>query len=391
MKKILLILTCMISLSAGAQGRFSVKGTISGLAEGSRVTITAAENRTGKKIAEAPVRAGAFSMTGRLTRPTFCLLNIFIPSTSYTDRLIKTAEIRFLLEPAEVVINTDTAIIMADTLHYYYEEKSQIKGSKWQDEYNEYKNAMRPLEIAKDEADFSEADAWQRNGQRDEAIIRYRLTADRADSTLKQAKMEFMRRHPGYAVSAYIAEEYCFEFFSHTDGELTDVYSTIKNNTDTARVEFISKNLANFRKFARGVKYTDFKVNDADGKTLSISEMMKPNTATIIDFWASWDTPSKLLMPKLARLYDRLKNKVTIVCTAIDTDTTEWKKAQRMIRYPWAQTIISQTEFMRNAGQAYYVQTIPLLVVIDKDGRVMMTTHEAAEAAKCIESTICGR
>jgi thiol-disulfide isomerase/thioredoxin len=377
-----------LSLPAPAQGRYFVSGNIAGIADGSRVIITAAELRNGKKIAEAPTRKGAFTLTGRLQRPTYCLFNIYTPDKIVPNRLTKTAEIRFLLDTVPTTISTDTSVIFTDSLHYFHESHTAIKGSKWQDEYTEYKKSLSLLEQAKDNAEYAEAAAWERSNGRESAILRYKAVTEKADSALLKAKMDFLHRHPDYAISAYIAEGRFFEFFKYTEKELNELFDIVKNNPDTARINFIKNNFGNFKRYVKGVKYTDFIGIDANGTEHKLSQMIKPGTVTLVDFWGSWDSPSKQILPQITKLTGEFKNDLTAIGAAIDETDNDWKKEIRMAQLPWQQVIIPKMEFANKTGQAYYIQTIPTLVIIDQEGRITMTTHEPAKARAEITALI---
>lgn len=123
-----------------------------------------------------------------------------------------------------------------------------------------------------------------------------------------------------------------------------------------------------------GTSVPDFKLRDSNGKWQTINKLTK-GRYTVLDFWASWCPDCRKDIPNILRIYDKFAPLgVQFVGVSFDDDADKWKAAieQYGLHYPQ----VSQLKRMRESevASAYGVKWIPSMMLIDKEGKVMLST-----------------
>jgi len=120
-----------------------------------------------------------------------------------------------------------------------------------------------------------------------------------------------------------------------------------------------------------GKMYTDFTMPDPDGKSVSISEVIKKNKLTLVDFWASWCVPCRQEMPNVVEAYNRYHAKgFEIVGVSLDSNREAWLKGIKSFQMPWPQ--MSDLKGWKSEGaQLYNVKGIPANVLINNKGEIV--------------------
>lgn len=384
----LLALALLFSGMAFAQKTFRVSGKIVGLKDGSRVSLINAEKETGSSLASTPTRNGAFVLTGAYQRPTVCLLRVSTPNEKKKGAYCSIADIRLILEPTPITVQTTVKALDTDSLNFFKEGATLIKGGKYQTEFNEYKNVLRAQETKAQRASFAEADAWFANNGNEEAIVKEKKTEDLEAARLQEMKNNFVRQHPDFAISAYVAGKNITDLFKYTKEELQGFADCVKGNTDTARVHRIQKILPLAMKYAKGVTYTDFKGLTPEGASKRLSECMQPGTYTLIDFWASWCGPCRSAIGKVKALGEKYKGRLTLVSASVDEKEGDWKKAEQEEKMMWAQLLIPKDELSGVVAKAYDIETIPRLVLINPQGEILLVTFAPAKIGEALSNLI---
>ena len=124
----------------------------------------------------------------------------------------------------------------------------------------------------------------------------------------------------------------------------------------------------------KGTTIPDFKLPDVNGKKQSLAKLVKGKYA-VIDFWASWCPDCRKDIPNVKRMYQKFSPLgVQFVGVSFDDDAVKWKDAitQYGLQYPQ----VSELKRMRDSkvAEAYGVKWIPSMMLIDKDGKVLLAT-----------------
>lgn len=118
----------------------------------------------------------------------------------------------------------------------------------------------------------------------------------------------------------------------------------------------------------------DFKLQNPDGKKKKISQYTKGHY-TVVDFWASWCPDCRKDIPNIQRMYQKYSPLgVQFLGISFDDDNNKWKEAIQKYNLEYPQ--LSQLKRMRESevAQAYGVKWIPSMMLLDKDGKVILST-----------------
>ena len=117
----------------------------------------------------------------------------------------------------------------------------------------------------------------------------------------------------------------------------------------------------------------DFKMKTIDGKTFKLSSLK--GKTVVLDFWASWCPDCRKDAPEVVRMYQEYSQQdVQFVGVSMDTDVEAWRKACE--QYGITYTQVSELKKFKETdiAKAYGVKWIPSMVVIDKEGKVALST-----------------
>ena len=122
-----------------------------------------------------------------------------------------------------------------------------------------------------------------------------------------------------------------------------------------------------------GTQAPDFKMKTIDGKTFQLSKLK--GRTVVLDFWASWCPDCRKDAPEVVRMQQEYGPQgVEFVGVSMDTDVEAWRKACE--KYGIRYTQVSELKKFKETdiAKAYGVRWIPSMVVIDRDGKVALST-----------------
>ena len=122
---------------------------------------------------------------------------------------------------------------------------------------------------------------------------------------------------------------------------------------------------------APGSKFIDFSQPDKDGNEMKLSDIVKANKLTMVDFWASWCGPCRNEMPTVVKAYATYKAKgLEIIGVSLDQDRSAWLGAVEKLGMAWPQ-VSDLNGWTNAAAQAYVVDAIPSCFLISQDGTIV--------------------
>lgn len=122
---------------------------------------------------------------------------------------------------------------------------------------------------------------------------------------------------------------------------------------------------------AIGQKYTDLAMPNPQGKTIKVSDYVKKNKYTLIDFWASWCGPCRAEMPTVVKAYSTYHKKgFEVVGVSFDNNKAAWLKAIKSLKLPWPH-MSDLKGWGCAAAPIYNIKGIPANVLVDKNGTIV--------------------
>ncbi|MBO5205174.1 MAG: TlpA family protein disulfide reductase, partial [Prevotella sp.] len=134
-------------------------------------------------------------------------------------------------------------------------------------------------------------------------------------------------------------------------------------------------------------KFTDFAVTTTDKQVKHLSDYVQPGKYTFIDFWASWCGPCRAAIPHVRELYNRYKGKLNVLSISLDEKEPAWRKAMEQEKMEWTQLWLAKDQ-MEPAARAYYITSIPRLILLNADGEIVVSTHKPDAMSDYLEKAI---
>lgn len=122
---------------------------------------------------------------------------------------------------------------------------------------------------------------------------------------------------------------------------------------------------------APGKPFKDVVAKNIDNEEISLSETIKNNKYTLLEFWASWCGPCRGEFPHLKKAYKTYNPKgFEIYGLSLDEKEDRWLKALKEENTPWI-NVVDFKHFESDAAIAYFVQGIPASFLIANDGKIV--------------------
>lgn len=385
MNKIFFLLAALLVGNActSRSDGFMIRGSFPGLQDGMKVVLQSMEGE--ETFAKDTVREGKFELRGMVTSPQYCNLLIYKGDTvsSETGGMVNTY---FFLDNSELIVNVahlDSMEFIHPFLAEFAFPKARIEGGSLQREYYEYRDALWPLQVALSKADGEvamlnfgnkEYTPEEYDRQFDELYPRKQA----AEEALDSAKIAFIRRHPHSPLSLFIAQGLLNNTFARTREEVEELSRMAVGIDDTVRRPLVLKMAETAFSLHKGVTYKDIELTDVEGCTVKLSQYIRPEYYTLVDFWASWCAPCRWAIPKVEQLYKRYNDaRLSVISISFDQKQKDWEKAMEEEAMPWTQLWAGKHGQMSAAQQAYNIGGIPRLLLIAPDGTLVFSGNNA--------------
>lgn len=144
----------------------------------------------------------------------------------------------------------------------------------------------------------------------------------------------------------------------------------------------LTKNRIAAKETAAGTQFKDIEAKDKDGNTIKLSDIVKSNSLTLVDFWASWCGPCRAEMPNVKKVYADYHDKgFEVYGVSLDDDKNAWLDAVGKLELPWIQ-VNDVVDSDASGASAYGVQAIPTTILIDQNGTIIAKNLRGEDLAK---------
>ena len=353
MKKSLLTLSLMLLTAASgfAQSTCKVLGTTPDIADGETIYLEKLEKGL-SRIDSTVVENGQFAFS--------------IPATKeFMESTILVSHRRSLREGASTRVIIEPDATLKATLTYDY-KKCRVYGSPlnyinnvYSDKIIEYSERIKQLQETSDDSKEKEQQVEDiYNG-----MVKY--------------QQEFAYQNLDNILGAYLVSSYSMvfdkDFTAKCLAELPEKWN------DYEGIIKLREALAVEAKTAEGQPITDFTMPDPKGKDVSLSQFIKKNKLTLVDFWASWCGPCRKAIPGVKALYEKYRKQgFGVVGVSFDSKKEAWVKAIKDLDLPWPQ-MSDLKGWDCLASDLYNIKAIPFTLLVTKDGTIVARNIDGEE------------
>lgn len=331
MKKLILFAAAAAMLLVGCQNAktYAVNGTIEGLESGTVALVPMSGD--GEAFGEATVENGAFTIEVESLTPLFTLLNVNGQST-----------VPVFLESGEITISGN-----AEDL-----ENIKATGTASNDAFAAYIEAQKGVSAVLENPAATEEE-MKAAYEQIENLIEESYEANKEN--LWGAYILVSRKYYSMEAEEILAA--------------VDAYS--KELQTLPQLVKVRQRAEGMLRTAVGNDFIEVKMPDAEGKEIALSEIVKANKVTLLDFWASWCRPCMGEVPYLLADYAKYHDKgFEIYGISLDNNKDAWVDTIADKGMTWVNvSILGGWE--APAVKDYAVSSIPTNFLIDSEGKII--------------------
>lgn len=349
-----------VALGAKAQG-YTLKGTLSGLADGTKVVLVPMSHDSEEPIAEATVSGGKFEMSGTVDFPRAVFLQVK-DTYGWADLIIEntaiTIQANVLKEKAwdgkdrhEFNGIKVEGSPLTSRLYGFIDKRKQLD-SIYNDFHARYSDISRQMDNARKSNDKALVDSINNT----EAYKAF-LKEDSDFFHLVETTFTNMVKENS---DTYWGPLLALRFYSYFTPDMAPLYNSM---SDAAKQSWYGKKMKSeiFPGGQAGEKAMEFTVKDDNGKALTLAQLAQGKRYVLLDFWASWCAPCRKEIPNVKRQYDLYKSKgFEVISISIDKSEEAWRKAVKEEQLQWP-NFIDKT----NVAKLYSVRAVPSMFLID--------------------------
>lgn len=369
-----------------APTEFTINGHIDGMPDSIRVTLIDIEDPNGDvtEIAETYTSGGDFTLTGSVKSPTMCNMSFsrYQPRRNGYGRVFSA---RYMAENGRQTVSStisfDSLANVRDVNRYM-----KIDGSKANRELTDYIDFVNDAEIKAREIGYLGASKYfESNGNRD-TVARYDAMEKAAQKELLDLQQKFIADHPAYNISAYVTQKEFEKLFVYTADEIEAMYDRITACPDTARIATVERRKAHALRYALKRQCPDFKATDPDGNIIDFTSLLTPGRPAFIDFWASWCGPCRAAIPHVRELQEKYGDRMDIFSVSVDESADDWREAMKEEQMTWPQYHLEGEDQLTQGAQAFFITSIPRLILLNDKGEVICSTNLPAEINAALDN-----
>ena len=207
-------------------------------------------------------------------------------------------------------------------------------------------------------------------GERQNSLIALdeRLNSIGDETELMYEAMRFVKENHTDAIGAYALYRYKWAFTDEDQLKLLESFE----NVNSGYIKLMKKYIIKVRNVSVGNKCLDFKQENINGGIFVLSEFVKKNNLTMVDFWASWCPDCRKENPNVVAVYNAFKDKgFDVVSVSLDTDKAAWQKAVADDSLTWKNHTSDLKGWNNQVADEYCIAFIPQNVIINKDGVIV--------------------
>ena len=383
MKKCLILLVMSVLFACNGQAGYVLKGVFKNAGNGTAILTLLSDEKL--LISDTvKMKGGKFVFEGETPCVGFALVTI-APEGK------KAVQVRLALENSKIEMKGDWNNVEMSEEEELVVKGMTITGSKNHDVYEELSKQWKVVEALPEFEKYAEL---AKKVLDDPDILQdttfywgYRKEFDAYWARIKDEQLKIMAANPSVATAAY------WLYFMMNDNmpleKLEQVFGQFdKEVQECDLVKEVRENIELRQRIEPGRPAPEFTLARRDGSSLSLSDFR--GKVVVIDFWASWCRPCRASFSWVREFYKEYKDKgVEIIGVSIDANRASWEKALDEEQLPWPLVIDETVKGKARVGRLYHVLAIPMFVVVDKEGKIVVRAHmEQKELSEVVEKAL---
>lgn len=125
----------------------------------------------------------------------------------------------------------------------------------------------------------------------------------------------------------------------------------------------------------------DFTMEDAQGNSVSLADLIADGKPIVLNFWASWCGPCKSEMPEFNQVFEELGEEIQFVMVDLADGQRETKEDGMAYVEAQGFTFPVYYDTLQDGAETYGIYSIPTSLFIDKAGNIVTGVQGAIDEA----------
>ena len=375
MKRLLYGIVCLGTLVAcQREPGYKISGSVPGTPDGMKVYLY----NWNTPVDSSVVKGGKFILTGKVDVPTRyqLLIDLSPDKVESYEKDLRGSDV--FVENVDITYESPS-IDSLPSRSFQRKVKGNVvvKGSLTHDLFLCYQEKIKPYRTKNSEAwnkylKVYHIPALDGVFNTREGIALAREMND-AQKEITRIQWDFIKANPKSPVSVDVAQNMVYTAkFSKAD--MDNLLQAIDTSLrETPGYKQLKESLESMAPIALGEKYRDLELVDENGKTVHLSDYVKPGQYNMVEFWASWCGPCRGEIPHLRHVYDAYgkgKDAFNMISVSIDDKEKDWKQALKEENMKWTQ-LCDLKGWKGEVINKYKIQGVPFCLILDKEGRII--------------------
>ena len=376
MKRLLYGIVCWGTLVAcQREPGYKISGSVPGTPDGMKVYLY----NWNTPVDSSVVKGGKFVLTGKVDVPTRyqLLIDLSPDKVESYEKDLRGSDV--FVENVDIKYESPSIDSLPSRNSFLRNVKGNVivTGSPVHDLFLSYQEKIKPYRTKNSEAwnkylKVYHIPALDGVFNTREGIALAREMND-AQKEITRIQWDFIKANPKSPVSVDVAQNMVYSA-KFSKAEMENLLQTIDPSLrETAGYKQLQKSLEEIAPIALGEKYRDLELVDENGKTVQLSDYVKPGQYNMVEFWASWCGPCRGEIPHLRHVYDAYgkgKDAFNMISVSIDDKEKDWKQALKEENMKWTQ-LCDLKGWKGEVINKYKIQGVPFCLILDKEGRII--------------------
>lgn len=354
---------------------YKISGSVPGTPDGMKVYLY----NWNTPVDSSVVKGGKFVLTGKVDVPTRyqLLIDLSPDKVESYEKDLRGSDV--FVDNVDIKYESPSIDSLPSRNSFRRKVKGNVTvtGSPVHDLFLSYQEKLKPYRTKNSEA-------WDKYLQvyhipASEGVFNTRegiaLTREMNDAQkeITRIQWDFIKANPKSPVSVDVAQDMVYTAkFSKAD--MDNLLQAIDPSLrETPGYKQLKESLESMAPIALGEKYKDLELVDENGKTVQLSDYVKPGQYNMVEFWASWCGPCRGEIPHLRHVYDAYgkgKDAFNMISVSIDDKEKDWKQALKEENMKWTQ-LCDLKGWKGEVINKYKIQGVPFCLILDKEGRII--------------------